>query len=200
MSITTKICSACRQEKTLDMYYRSKDRRSGYYNKCKVCVDNRVPTSPKQSERLPLTKRCKACGEDKELNLFPIDKKAKYGRRVYCKTCEKTRREAEGNHAEKQRIWRNNNREGYRTYARLWSYKKLGINITEEQYVSLKERQDNKCALCGNSPKQDRVLCLDHNHATGQPRGLLCNDCNIGLGKFKDDIEVLAKAIVYLSK
>ena len=40
---------------------------------------------------------------------------------------------------------------------------------------------------------------LDHNHGTGEFRGFLCDSCNTGLGKFKDDPELLNRAINYLS-
>ena len=55
--------------------------------------------------------------------------------------------------------------------------------------------QANGCAICGNS---DKRLHVDHDHATGKVRGLLCMECNVSLGKFKDSPELLRKAIVYL--
>jgi len=147
-------------------------------------------------------KKCSKCKEGKKLDLFPRDKDGIGGRHSQCKACAKRARLAKGDgvHAQQQKIWRENNKEAYRTYARLWSYRKIGIKITEEEYKQLLIIQDNKCALCSKSSDKDRVLCLDHDHKTNLVRGLLCNDCNIGLGKFKDNIEVLGKAIVYLSK
>ena len=64
----------------------------------------------------------------------------------------------------------------------------------------LKEAQDHKCAICG-SPEmntKNKVLCVDHNHNTGNIRALLCSSCNTGLGNFKDNIILLQKAIQYL--
>ena len=54
-----------------------------------------------------------------------------------------------------------------------------------------------KCAICG-SERQGRNHSLDHCHATGKLRGILCNKCNSGLGFFRDRIDLLEKAIAYL--
>ena len=55
------------------------------------------------------------------------------------------------------------------------------------------------CAICG-SPPGKRKLQLDHCHASGKLRGLLCHSCNVGLGSFKDDKEVMLRAIRYLEE
>ena len=53
----------------------------------------------------------------------------------------------------------------------------------------------SNCAICGN---EDRKLQLDHCHETLEFRGWLCTTCNVGLGKFKDSIEMLERALKYL--
>lgn len=81
--------------------------------------------------------------------------------------------------------------------------------ITLEQYFGMVESQDNKCAICGlkescidgrSADKKPRRLSVDHCHRTGNVRGLLCHACNTAIGKFKDDIELLQKAIKYITK
>jgi hypothetical protein len=69
--------------------------------------------------------------------------------------------------------------------------------IMEFDYEQLAQQQNNKCAICGVSPENKR-LDLDHCHTTKKIRGLLCNNCNRGLGHFKDNPQLLTKAIEYL--
>jgi hypothetical protein len=54
----------------------------------------------------------------------------------------------------------------------------------------------NKCAICGSTHR----LCVDHNHKAARRRGSLCFNCNVGLGAFKDSLELLEKATMYLKK
>lgn len=69
--------------------------------------------------------------------------------------------------------------------------------LSYEQYKNMHERQDYLCAICQHKCHEDD-LHVDHDHDTGQVRGLLCSSCNTGLGMFKDKIRCLASAIVYL--
>ena len=77
-------------------------------------------------------------------------------------------------------------------------------NITLDEYEEILESQDNKCDICGTIIPGGRhnVFCVDHDHKIKNKRAavrsLLCNDCNIGLGAFKDDPEILTAAAGYL--
>lgn len=57
--------------------------------------------------------------------------------------------------------------------------------ITQAQYDEMLERQGGKCALCDFVPAGGRRLCIDHDHATGRRRGLLCGRCNTLLGGYE---------------
>lgn len=75
--------------------------------------------------------------------------------------------------------------------------------ITEEQYDQLLEEQDDGCAICHEPEIMRRrgklvPLAVDHDHANGIVRGLLCHRCNMGLGYFKDDAQRLLSAVEYL--
>lgn len=73
------------------------------------------------------------------------------------------------------------------------------FGLTEDEYDLLVERQGGVCAICGLGPTTDgRRLAVDHDHHTGVIRGLLCTNCNVGIGNFGDNLEVLRKAIAYL--
>lgn len=76
---------------------------------------------------------------------------------------------------------------------------KKRYNITPEEYDALFEEQNGKCLICGEYDTK-RKLNVDHSHKTGVIRGLLCTTCNRGIGFFKDDVEKMSKAILYLKK
>ena len=74
-------------------------------------------------------------------------------------------------------------------------------NISRTEYSILLVAQEYKCAICGvDASELVRELSVDHSHETHEVRGLLCQHCNIGLGNFRDDTKLMAKAIQYLDK
>ena len=76
------------------------------------------------------------------------------------------------------------------------------FGITAQDYKNMIEKQDYKCAICGSEigDSLGNRLYVDHNHKTGKVRGLLCSECNFGIGKFKDNISILKKAVKYLEE
>jgi|SRR5882672_4684864 len=69
-------------------------------------------------------------------------------------------------------------------------------NLTLEEYNGLFQKFDFKCGICAGTEK----LCVDHDHVTNKIRGILCGECNFGLGKFKDNVELLKQAVRYLGE
>ena len=101
---------------------------------------------------------------------------------------------------------RTQNREHKREYLkshpdRIASTKlKAAYGITLDDYKALSEKQNHLCAICG-SPTADtrsKRLHVDHCHISKKVRGLLCGNCNNGLGRFKHDVAVLEQAVRYL--
>jgi hypothetical protein len=75
--------------------------------------------------------------------------------------------------------------------------------MTVEQFRAMAQAQAGKCAICGEAPSGQKhcgKLHVDHDHATGAIRDLLCSYCNIGLGKFMDSPLLLTKAAWYLDR
>ena len=71
------------------------------------------------------------------------------------------------------------------------------FGLTLDEYNNKLLSQNNVCAICGDFDK-DRALAVDHNHNTGQIRGLLCKSCNLILGRIKEDVNTLINMIAYL--
>lgn len=116
-------------------------------------------------------KKCGKCKKEKDFSEFYKNKSTKSGFTSSCKIC----------HSKS-----NKKTHYYTTYG-----------ITIEEYNTMLKNQDNKCKIC-NSLKGARNLHIDHCHETGKVRGLLCANCNTGIGNLKDNIELLEKAINYL--
>jgi hypothetical protein len=77
---------------------------------------------------------------------------------------------------------------------------KANYGMTLEEFNKLVETQGNACAICSTSiPGGRGTWHVDHDHKTGKVRGLLCNACNVGLGYFKDSMDNLNNAILYLA-
>lgn len=79
------------------------------------------------------------------------------------------------------------------TRQRLRKLRKYGLTLGDFEWLLIS--QGSRCAIC----HQRCELCIDHDHATGEVRGLLCYQCNGGLGMFRDDPRRLASAIDYLA-
>ncbi len=73
--------------------------------------------------------------------------------------------------------------------------------ITGAKYLAMREAQSGLCAVCrGPFSSNGKHIHVDHDHATGKVRGILCRDCNLALGNAKDSIERLEALIAYLRK
>jgi hypothetical protein len=130
-----------------------------------------------------IDKCCKNCGVTKLLHQFQKDSSKKDGLRPECKRCTSTRRKLL---LSKETI-RQRNLE-----------KNFGKGVLDT-YSKLFEDQKGVCAIC-SSPENGRYkhLSIDHNHETGKIRGLLCNNCNRGIGLLRDNAELLRKAAMYV--
>lgn len=75
-------------------------------------------------------------------------------------------------------------------------YRDYGLTYAE--YGRICEEQNSLCKICGKANLSGKKLSTDHNHKTGKVRGLLCSKCNLGIGLFHDDINILKLVIEYL--
>ena len=134
-------------------------------------------------------KICSNCKLEKEESQFYKDfrdlERGREGLSSRCKDCSK----------ESSRKWYQNS-EKYRGIIRE-SGLKHRYGIDSDSYWNLSEIQNHVCAIC--KTKSEKYLHVDHDHVSGQIRGLLCKTCNHGLGNFKDNPILLKNAIEYLS-
>ena len=96
---------------------------------------------------------------------------------------------------DKSKQWRIDNPTKWKNQVLMYTY---GISYAD--WLLMWENQDSKCAICGELFVSPSDAHVDHDHETGQIRGLLCKKCNLGLGWFNDNIESLEKAVKFLNK
>jgi hypothetical protein len=95
------------------------------------------------------------------------------------------------------KAYEENRREAIKTKDKRKQYRRE-YGITPEQIEAMMTRQDSRCAICRTAFTLVPIH-VDHCHSTGRIRGLLCRDCNWGLGYFRDDAALLWNAIKYLA-
>lgn len=160
-------------------------------------------------------KMCKKCGREKPLDDFYRATGTRDGHRGECKVCDlaakKERYLADpAKSIARVKRWQQENADRVNAYhqsrrakpgvkrADRSAYLKRKYGITIEQYDELLASQGGGCAICGREPRPDISLHLDHDHASGHLRGILCFRCNNALGDFDDDMSLLRAAVRYL--
>lgn len=128
-------------------------------------------------------KTCKQCGQVKALDAYYLYSNT--GKPyAFCKSCHSARRNQ----------WAKDNPDKHRAFN--WR-NKYGIDFTPEQYESMHKLQGGVCKICGRpEPASGRRLAVDHDHRTGEVRGLLCTKCNTTVGW----VEMHPALIAYLAK
>jgi hypothetical protein len=72
--------------------------------------------------------------------------------------------------------------------------------LSSSEYNTFLKKQEGKCAICKKTLEEGKRLSVDHSHHSGRVRGLLCSNCNIGIGHFFDKPELLLSAYDYIKK
>lgn len=140
----------------------------------------------------PTHKSCSSCGELKEYTEFNVDSKSATKLSYYCKTCstKKAREHHIRRVSSKDHVYIRSKRNQY--YLNKYN---VPLSFVEQLWVS----QNKKCKIClADIQSEGSLTHLDHCHSSGKIRGLLCTQCNVGLGAFRDNQEVMMEAIKYL--
>lgn len=191
-----KECTKCNIYKEVDNYNKCTRAKDGFSHYCKKCLSYLRKKSPYITiQAIDNKKPCSVCREWLDISNFRKNKTLRCGLHSQCNKCE-----CKGRNAHRK------------------TFVAIGVNvqkkenilkfgITVEDYLNMIKVQDNKCAICNKeestiNPKTGKVktLSIDHCHSTGKIRELLCGHCNRGLGSFRDDLEIMKKAILYLEK
>jgi len=191
--MATKFCRDCGDYRSVSDFSRNARSRDGLAFYCRTHLAERSlrsrearRTKPRVQRRPPEDlvvpdghKWCPDCENVLPLAQFVRTIASSSGYSAYCRPCHNTR-----SRKSREKVG------GSRTYHLTRRY---GITAAEADY--LLERQQGLCAICRAAPG----VHVDHDHATGAVRALLCFNCNGGLGQFKDDPGLLHAAAYYVA-
>ncbi|RBY90151.1 endonuclease [Blastococcus sp. TBT05-19] len=191
--MASKFCKDCDDYRPVAEFSSNARSRDGLAFYCRKHLAERAARSRESRRSRPRVQRrpphglsipagskwCADCKRVLPLEEFVRTAASKTGRGSYCKPCHNVR-----GHAAKEKVG------GSRTYHLTRRY---GITAAEADHML--RRQGGVCAICATAP----AAHVDHDHATGAVRALLCFNCNGGLGQFKDDPEMLREAADYVA-
>jgi hypothetical protein len=179
----SKPCSRCGIVKEPEAYSRDKSMCDGLHSRCRECLKdlqrewlhkNRDRTDEEIAKATPSFKRCSHCAEVLPAAAFPKSRMVRDGLSNRCRLCRALR----------------------------------GKGMTVDGFRALLEKQAGCCAICNIKFRlkmndtteygQTQNIYIDHDHATGQVRGLLCPKCNTAIGLLGDMSETVRKAAAYL--
>lgn len=189
ITVKEKLCTKCGVVKPAESFTKTRATKDNLHSNCKQCRKVSKKLSREENHEVWLAKEA-AYREVKREVL-----------RTYHKDWRKANPDKLKSHREQ---WLDKNRAYQKAH-----YKNKGraiylektYGITEEDYEVLLEKQFGLCAICGtDSQQRKRTLHVDHCHETGAIRGLLCPDCNMALGLFKDKTYLMQNAIHYIEE
>lgn len=219
-----KKCWKCQSTKSLEDFSKNKTKKDGLMDECKSCrkeQDRLLRQRKKEKNILDQpeargVQKCSRCQEEKSLTEFTRDNSRASGFQHRCKPCQKEYHAEWRARSEKYQQYQENyyqeNREYINERNRAYYYRnkewllplmnqrrfEKKYNITKEEALNILAEQDG-CAICHTDDPGRNGWCVDHNHDTGEVRGILCGKCNTGIAFLGDNVEGVSRAISYLS-
>ena len=176
----SKMCSVCKNQKSLDDFYFKKDRGK-HASQCKSCTKDRAVESVRRNK----------------------EKVTEYKADYYQKNKTKIRSQINEWQALNEDYLKEHSKKRYQEnkveHRSRGLIKRYGIDSEEYNHMLLE--QGGTCKIC-KSPdhknKRVKFFAVDHNHETGQVRGLLCHSCNRAIGLLQDKVEIIEAAAEYI--
>lgn len=215
-----RICSICKEFKSWNEYSKCASGTRGHKSSCKNCIRKKRKVRKHKKVRVDnLGRECRKCKAYLPWDEFPKRSKGPRGYSCYCEKCtailEESKRQCgsriddfgrECSVCGEYKTWDYFPKargcfRGYASTCNKCSYLKrikAKYGITKEEYALLQKEQNYSCAICGELIDESSNLCVDHDHETGKVRGLLCAQCNKGLGHFRDSPKALMNAVRYI--
>ena len=203
----TKTCSRCKKEKSVTEFWKNSRALDKLYSYCISCqkLSKQVSTARKRGIKIPYTsvtlnkpkvknteKYCLRCEQSLSKTEFTYCNKTRDKLYNYCKSCSAKASRTQYNKNSKSQIGIH-----YYNMLSLYQYYKL----TEYDFQELMNSQKGVCKICYvDFGELSRRASVDHCHATGKIRGLLCGNCNTLLGKIEAQEHLLQNIITYLDK
>lgn len=139
-------------------------------------------------------KRCTGCNTEKDIESFSPNGKTRKGTQKYrsqCKECESSRQDSIRASTPNTSRYSKSRRKGYQL--------KRSFGMTYDEWVSLMDSRGWACEICSRTVETSgRTLAVDHDHTSGEIRGVLCQRCNCAIGLLSENPEHIANAINYL--
>ncbi len=211
----TKKCRQCNEILPIDRFHLAKSNRDGRSNRCKEChsIAGRAWHAANPGYANEQGKRWREANRERYRAGKAADYLAK--REEYSARNKAWRTKNSDGKRAADKAWRIANSERKRKNDKDWrlanaerlpavkrgAYIKRKYGISPEQYAEMLGKQGGRCAICGGLEPGGfggQSFAVDHDHVTLKVRGLLCFSCNTGLGHFKDNAELLRRALEYL--
>lgn len=210
----TKVCTKCSENKSLDKFHSDKSAKDGRKQKCKPC-------NTAASREWYEANRESVSASGKVYRGANRERRLAYGRAYHEANRERSnekrkawRKANPDRNKAAIKAWEEANQERKRATDKAWyeaNYERIieqrrprvrerKYGVTPETYDAMLADQVGRCAICGTDEPGGKNTCLsiDHDHATGVVRGLLCINCNHGIGALGDSVEGISKALEYL--
>lgn len=172
--VDQKRCSICGETKPAKDFHRNRSKRDGLTSSCKPCsIAQRASWLAAQEPGLANRYRAKWVRENP-------DKVRASQRRNYAQNREAILEQRRSDYADKR------------------TYLTDRYGLTGTDYDRMLEQQSGECAICHTVPSE--TLHVDHDHESGEVRGLLCRKCNLAIGLLGDSSDVALSASAYLTR